>query len=382
MTTLAVSFAVVAVGCSSDADDVKAGPGQTPHAPADELAAAFGPAIAGLDGGRAVIWGGLSVSDPTGPNLASGRIVSLESGEETVLPEAPFEVPVASPRAAANGDRVLVVGQSCPEWEDRDFGRECQPGAFIGAVFDVASEAWTPLAGGDDLAGSLSGVVTLDSWGNVALISSAAQPEILATVDLVKAETVVLPEPPIADGDSEHPTTVTTCITDSDVLLAERTAPPGFNAEAQDGPAARIHAYSLEDGAWRTLNEPPGIWDPVMTCAEGGALLSNGAGVSSGSTWLDLEEDSWREVQPPTGSPAPYSVRVGTEGGVLLFDGTASGPGLRFDADARTFAAVDGEPEPFDCDWGQCIGTSGEYVLGAMRTSDAPAETKLFWFQP
>lgn len=374
--------AVMTVSCGVEGSDTRADlpatarGGETPVA-----VGSFGPALAGLGEDRLLVWGGLPVSEPATENLSSGSVFDLPSGTRVDVPDDPFGVPVANPRAAAQGDRALVVGQSCSEWVDADYGRQCRPGNLLGAVLDVRSKEWTPVA--SDVLDSFQSVVSTDiSADGVVLISSPEQPRSMVTVDLDSAVATLLPSPPMESRSEDEPPATVACITKTDVLLAERTAPPGFQAGVSERSPARLYAFSLEDRAWRKLASPAGIWDPVMTCTDEGALLSNGVGINFGLEWFRVEGETWNEVKPPSGTPAAYSVRTRSGDGVLLFDGTAVGPGLRYTPSDNLLSPASGETMPFDCDWGQCIAATGAYVGGATRTPSGPAATEIFWFKP
>lgn len=370
------------VSCGVEASDTRADLPTTARGGESPVAVdTFGPALAGLGEDRLLVWGGLPVSDPATKNLSNGSILALPSGTRVEVPDDPFGVPVANPRAAAKGDRALVVGQSCSEWVDADYGRQCRPGVLLGAVLDVSSEEWTPVASG--VLDSFQSVVSTDvSTDGAVLISSAEQPRSIVTVDLDSAVATLLPSPPLESRSDDETAATVACVTKTDVLLAERTAPPGFQAGVSERSPARLYAFSLEERVWRKLASPSGIWDPVMTCTDEGALLSNGVGINFGLEWFRVEGETWLEVKPPPGTPAAYSVRTRSGDDVLLFDGTAAGPGLRYTPSENLLGPVSGETMPFDCDWGQCIAATGAYVGGATRTPSEPAATEIFWFKP
>lgn len=378
---IAVAIAATPVACSDDGEEVRAG---ETIGGADEgqavIVEAIGPALAGADGGRVVVWGGRPSSDPAGESLAEGWIVDTGSGERSATVPAPFDTPVGNPRAAGAGGLVLVVAQACEDWTDVDPGRQCRPGDAVGAVLDVAQDTWAPL-GGDDLATVFSTPVTVDaSSAGTALVSSPARPDALVTVDLANSAATVLAAPPLNVGPDPDPGTVSACVTNTDVVVVERTAPPGFDADADTTTAARVHLHGLDSAAWRTIEDPAGIWDPVLTCTDDGALVTNGVGVSFGAAWLSTPDGTWTQLEAPTGDPAPYSVRVRDGDAVLLFDGTATRPGLTLDPPSPRFVEIPGEPQPFDCDHGQCVTTTGDAVAGANRPTDTPAATRVFWF--
>lgn len=350
--------------------------------------ASLGPAIAGFADGDVLYWGGETPDDLLGEGVSSGSIISVGSGRSVPLASKPFDEPVTGPRAvSAGGDTALLVAKTCLTFEQVDEPRVCEPDRLLGSVFDRDSGEWNKVTFDDAPGDGINSAISLDATSNgTVLVSSMQEPSNMVIVELDSQDVTSVPEPPLLtpDSDDEIPT-VDVCVTDSAIVLAERTAALGAALGTGDTPA-RVHLYPLpmtQDGRWRTLTEPPGIFSPVTTCSTTGALISNSVGVDFGLVWLDAGTEAWTEVAPAGGPPLPYSVRIGQGPRVLLFDGTAANPGLVFDPTDARLRTVSGEPASFDCDSGQCITTAGTAVVGATRTdSSAPPETSLFWFQP
>lgn len=285
---------VLIAGCGSGSGGSKATAKKAELGPSANVGIATGaytPAIAGMTRNRVFIWGGRSLergdrSDPgSRKDLASGRIVSLVSGKSAKLPPAPFTTPVGSTQAAAVGDQVVVIGQSCPTWRDSDAGRKCEPGSLVGALYDGASDIWHSIDFQDGAAESIHTYPTIEaSDAGFALVSSKAEPDALVVVAAVAPATARrLAKPPLGPpppGGSAA--SVTAWLSGSTAVLVEPPAP-------RTGPTvARAHVMSVDSAAWRTIASPPGITASLVTCVDGGALVSNGFGstsVWSGWTW-------------------------------------------------------------------------------------------------
>ncbi len=346
---------------------------------------AFGPAIAGISGNRVFVWGGRSVENPAGENLATGEILSLPVGTRSAVPPAPFNQPVALPRAAASGDRVLVVGESCPKWSDVDLDRSCDPGSLVGAIYNAKSQTWVPVDFAPGVAEALHTVTRVEaSDQGVALVSSRAQPDVLIVVDLASAKARRLPSPPLGQPSAGQAVAdATACLSGSSVVVVERTAPPGFIDGRTVGPA---HSYvaSVAAESWRTLAGPPGISDPVVTCGNDGVLVSNGIGVNLGIVWLNLTTEAWQDVQPPDGGggggPETFGVRTRSGDDLILLHGTPGSAVMRLNPPTSNWTPLEASPRSFECDWGQCITVTDSYLVGADRVLDNKvSRTVVFW---
>ncbi len=208
------------------------------------------------------------------------------------------------------------------------------------------------------------------------MVISKGEPDALVIVDVASATARRLAKPPLGPPPSGgSAASVTACLSGSTVVLVEPTAP-------RTGPTpVRAHVISIDSDAWRTIASPPGITDPVVTCADGGALVSNGIGINFGLVWLDLADQSWREVKPPSGDPRGYSVRTNRGPDVLLIGGVRDKAGRPFNSRQRTWKDYGPahQMEP-DCDWGQCIAVTEAFIVGATRVTDEKTvQTTWFW---
>ena len=197
------------------------------------------PAIAGISKDRVFVWGGRSLLTFSAGNLATGKIfstgeiISLPDGKSSPVPASPFKERVAYERAAASGDRVLVVGKSCRKWGVLDVldvnGGFCGPGSLVGAIYDANSETWLPVDFEPGAAEAMELPTHVDvSDQGVALVSSWRQPDVLIMVDLVSAKARRLPDPPVGlpegwpTGGTEGCWSLCKTVTDSYVVSATR----------------------------------------------------------------------------------------------------------------------------------------------------------------
>ena len=370
----------------------------------------YAPAIAGISGNRVFVWGGRSVENRPTRSLATGEIISLPDGKNSAVRAAPFKEPVDSPRAAAFGDRVLVVGTLCPKWRGDEklvSGGHCAPGSrLVGAIYDAKSRIWVPVDFEPGVADTLGFPLSVEaSDQGLALVSSVGKPDVLVVVDLASAKARRFPAPPL--GEPYYPQSpimqtvvdASACLSGSTVVVVERAAPTRVDKGLRVPGTVHTYVASIDADGWRKLADPPGIGDAVLTCGRDGVLVSgsDGAlpstvGVDKAFLWLNLATEAWQDVERPDfkrlsdvfehypGAPAGFGVHTRSGADLLLLQGFPGSAVLRLDAPKSQWTALQPSPMSFDCERNQCVTVTDSYVVGAHRVSDNEvAHTVLFW---